>query len=248
MKLPLKSLITYFYSFLASNSDNKGFRALAYHSITNSKSDKDMWSVDRWLFQDHLSFLEENKIEVYSIETLKNKIPDDGIVITFDDGYKNNLEVAAPILSEFKMPFSVFVVVDYLKKSKTEYLDNASLKELSNNPLVSIGSHSKTHAKLKECSRKEIRSEVRDSKSYLEDLLGKEVSAFSYPHGKFNSLVKEEVMKAGYCLGFTSHYDLNRPNQDKLLLNRNEIWNSDDLNNFKRKMEGHWDWLKYRNL
>ena len=248
MELPLKSLITYFYSFLAINSNHKGLRVLGYHSVTNSKSNKDMWSVDRWLFQDHLSFLEENKIEVYSIETLKNKIPDDGIVITFDDGYKNNLEIAAPILNKFKMPFSVFVVSDYLNESKTEYLDKASLKELSDNPLVSIGSHSKTHAKLEECSIKQIRSEVRDSKSYLEDVLGKEVSAFSYPHGRFNSLVRDEVMKAGYSLGFTSHYDLNRPNQDKLILNRNEIWNSDDLNNFKRKIEGHWDWLKYRNL
>ncbi|SVE21719.1 uncharacterized protein METZ01_LOCUS474573, partial [marine metagenome] len=90
--------------------------------------------------------------------------------------------------------------------------------------------------------------EVRDSKSYLEDLLGKEVSAFSYPHGKFNSFIRDEVMKAGYFLGFTSHYDLNHLDQDRLTLNRNEIWNSDNLNNFKKKIDGHWDWLKYRNL
>jgi len=248
MKLPLKSLITYFYSFLANNYNHKGLRALTYHSVTNSKSNKDMWSVDRWLFQDHLTYLQQKKAVVYNIEALKNKIPDNGIVITFDDGYKDNLEIAAPILNKFKMPFSVFVISDYLNESKTEYLDKASLKELSNNPLVSIGSHSKTHAKLEECSIKQIRGEVRDSKSYLEDVLGKEVSAFSYPHGRFNSLVRDEVMEAGYSLGFTSHYDLNRPNQDKLILNRNEIWNSDNLNNFKRKMEGHWDWLKYRNL
>ena len=86
------------------------------------------------------------------------------------------------------------------------------------------------------------------SKLYLEDFLGKEVSAFSYPHGKFNSLVREEVMKAGYILGFTSHYDLNYIDQDKLTLNRNEIWNSDNLNSFKKKLDGHWDWLKYRKL
>ena len=35
-------------------------------------------------------------------------------------------------------------------------------------------------------------------------------------------------------------------NQDKLTLNRNEIWNTDDLNSMKRKMEGDWDWLRFR--
>lgn len=248
MKFSLKSSITYFYSFFIHNSDNNGFRVLAYHSITDSKSYKDMWSVDKELFKDHLSYLQEKKIEVYNIDVLKNKIPDSGIAITFDDGYRNNLEIAAPILNEFEMPFSVFVVVDNLHESKKEYLDKTLLKELSDNPLASIGSHSKTHAKLTECSPEQIRNEVRDSKSYLEDLLGKEVSAFSYPHGKFNSFIRDEVMKAGYFLGFTSHYDLNHLDQDRLTLNRNEIWNSDNLNNFKKKIDGHWDWLKYRNL
>ena len=82
----------------------------------------------------------------------------------------------------------------------------------------------------------------------LEDLLGERVTAFSYPHGKFNSLVKNEVLEAGYSLAFTSHYDINQIGQDKLALNTNEIWNSDNLFCFIKKMKGDWDWLKFRNL
>ena len=127
MKFFLKSLITYFYSLGPYKSEKKGFRALAYHSITNSKPNKDMWSVDKHSFKDHLSYIQEKKITVYDIDVLKNKIPDHGMSINFDDGYRNNLEIAAPFLSEFEMPFSVFVITDNLNESKKEYLDNVLL-------------------------------------------------------------------------------------------------------------------------
>ena len=184
---------------------------------------------------------------MYSLEEIEKDLPADGIVITFDDGYEDNLIVAAPLLYEFEMPFSIFIITDYVKKSNN-YLNEELLKELSNNPLVSIGSHSKSHAKLTNCSLGEVKREIRDSKSYLEDLLGERVTAFSYPHGKFNSLVKNEVLEAGYSLAFTSHYDINQIDQDKLALNTNEIWNSDNLFCFIKKMKGDWDWLKFRNL
>ena len=131
---------------------------------------------------------------------------------------------------------------------KKGFMNPSMLRELSKNPLVTIGSHSKSHIPLTSCNQEELKIEISESKSYLEDLLGEEISMFSYPHGKFNSLVKDAVLKGGYKLAFTSHYDVNHLNQDKLALNRNEIWNTDNLQILKNKIAGDWDWLKYRSL
>ena len=64
---------------------------------------------------------------------------------------------------------------------------------------------------------------------------------FSYPYGDFNAFVRSEVLKAGYKLGFTSHYDVTKKSQDKLKLNLNEIWNTDDLQTLKKKLQGDID-------
>jgi len=231
---------------LKKNGEN-GLRVLLYHSITKEDSSDDIWSLDLNSFSEHLSyFYGKRNINLHQCTDLILKNPKDGIMITFDDGYRNNFEIAAPILFKLKIPFSVFVITDFIRQAKKNYMNESMLKELADHPLVLIGSHSQSHARLTKCNRTELANEISGSKSYLEDLLGREINMFSYPHGDFNSVVRSEVLKAGYQLGFTSHYDINRPNQDKLTLNRNEIWNTDNLNNMKRKMAGHWDWLRYR--
>jgi len=87
---------------------------------------------------------------------------------------------------------------------------------------------------------------VYGSKLFLEDVLGKEINMFSYPHGDFNEEVRDKVQEAGYKLGFTSIFDVNTERQDRLLLKRSDIWNTDNLNIFKQKLYGDWDWLRYR--
>ena len=246
----LKSIITHLYSstILKKNRRN-GLRVLMYHSIKEENTPDDIWSLDLDFFSQHLSYFYGNEnINLYSCTDLFSKRPKDGIMITFDDGYRDNFEIAAPILFKFKIPFSVFVITDFIRQARKNYINESMLKELGSHPLVSIGSHSQSHARLTKCNRKELANEISGSKSYLEDLLGREIDMFSYPHGDFNSVVRSEVLKSGYKLGFTSHYDINRPNQDKLTLNRNEIWNTDDLNSMKRKIRGDWDWLRYKFL
>ena len=78
--------------------------------------------------------------------------------------------------------------------------------------------------------------------------MGKKTELFSYPHGMFDQRVIIQVKKARYKLAFTSHYDVIKPKDDRFTLNRNEIWNTDNLSNLKSKINGDWDWLKYRNL
>lgn len=248
MRFYIKSFITFLYSFYSIVQEKKGLRALKYHSITRNKVNKDLWDLDINSFSDHLYFINEKRFKVYSTSELIHGIPNQGLVITFDDGFRNNFEIAAPLLFELNMPFSIFVVTNFVSESKKGYVNEVMLKEFAEHPLVTIGSHSCSHARLINCSLQDVKSEISDSKHYLEDLLGKEINAFSYPHGLFNETIRQEVINAGYKLSFTSHYDINLVNKDKYTLNTTELWNTDNLSNFKKKIKGDWDWLKYRNL
>jgi peptidoglycan/xylan/chitin deacetylase (PgdA/CDA1 family) len=244
----IKKIITRFYGLLPNFSDPHSLRALLYHSVAKDNSSNNLWSINLENFRLHLECLLASNKNIYSATQLVHSIPKSGFIITFDDGATDNFDFAAPQLIERKMPFTIFVIGKKLKNSSKNYMCKAMLRELSHNPLVTIGSHSFSHVRLDRCSSKELQYEICDSKSYIEDIIGKEISLFSYPFGAYNKLVKSHVKSAGYKLAFTSNFDVNTSSQDKFILNRNEIWNTDDLKFFKQKLNGDWDWLKYRKI
>ena len=69
---------------------------------------------------------------------------------------------------------------------------------------------------------------------------------FSYPFGKYNDRVKKKVKEVGYKLSFSSNFNINKKNEDRYCLSRNEIWNSDSIDIYNQKLLGNWDWMKYR--
>jgi Polysaccharide deacetylase len=68
---------------------------------------------------------------------------------------------------------------------------------------MQFGSHSLTHPSLTELDDCDLRREVFDSKSRLEDMLGNEVSCFAYPYGDLDARVRAAVVEAGYSFAFT---------------------------------------------
>ena len=72
----------------------------------------------------------------------------DGVSVTFDDGYANNLTIAAPILERLNIPFTVFATVDYIQNNNDLYLSKTELKELAGLNCATIGSHCVTHSRL----------------------------------------------------------------------------------------------------
>lgn len=249
----VKKLITYIYKQLNTVKNNQNnFRTLMYHSIVQDEilnTNKNMWELQISLFREQIKYATENKnFKIYKSDELLNKIPKKGLCITFDDGYENNYELASPILIEKNIPFTIFIITDYIKNNKKGYLNESMLKALSNNSLVTIGSHSKNHYDLTKLSEKNLEDQLSYSKLYLEDLIGKEIKSMSYPYGKYNDRVKYKVKKIGYKLAFTSNFNKNFNKQNKINLSRNEIWNTDNIKVFVEKLNGDWDWLKYRNL
>ena len=225
-------------------------RILMYHSIGDTlKNDGYGMTISIESFQKQISMLsKDNSIQIISLNSKNfNSLWNEKngkvkIAITFDDGYKDNLYTVAPILLEYRLPFTVFVTAGCLKKKSKVYLSKEDLQELSDMPGVTIGSHGMTHRQLNKLGDSELSPELSESRLRLEDITGKRIALISYPHGKVNRHVIELAHKSGYIMGFGSRFGANYERTDSMFLRRTEIWASDSEKIFCQKYRGAWDW------
>ncbi len=133
--------------------------------------------------------------------------------ITFDDGYQNNLTHALPVLQRFGFTSTVYAVSQRLGQSnvwdqdmgvpKSALMSEAELKAWAHAG-QEVGSHTRHHVRLLQCSEDEARQEIALSKMELEDLLGQAVTQFCYPYGEFNALHARLAAQAGYVAATTT--------------------------------------------
>jgi peptidoglycan/xylan/chitin deacetylase (PgdA/CDA1 family) len=129
---------------------------------------------------------------------------DKRVLITFDDGLATVYNNAIPLLEEFNFKSTIFCVTEFIGKcsswdvyKETPHLSVAEIRKISDLG-HEIGSHSQTHANLPYLSQNDLTSELRGSKKYLEDIIGKEVKSISFPHGCWNKRVWGTALELGY--------------------------------------------------
>lgn len=122
------------------------------------------------------------------------------VAITFDDGLSDVYYIAYPFLKEHGIPFTIFVVNDFLDTEG--YITTDQLKEMSNDSLVTIGAHGISHVVLTKLASEQKWIEIYESKIKLEELLNKQIHFFAYSHGQYDAESLEMVEKAGYKAAF----------------------------------------------
>jgi peptidoglycan/xylan/chitin deacetylase (PgdA/CDA1 family) len=140
-------------------------------------------------------------------------LPPRPVVITFDDGFRDCLRHAAPVLHEAGLRATMYVVAGLLGKT-SRWLAPEGLTHL---PLISSAeareleqagiecqSHSLSHPRLAELDTADITRELSLSRSVLEDELGHPVRHLAYPHGSYDARVQAEAREAGYLTGCTT--------------------------------------------
>lgn len=129
-----------------------------------------------------------------------------GVVITFDDGWNGAVECAAPALAERGMAAFFFVTTDFVGR---RFFASADALRRLDPSLFTIGSHGVTHRMLSTLSSADIRAELADSRSRLEDLLGRPVTCLSVPGGATDRRVLDIATAVGYEDVFTSALAMN---------------------------------------
>ena len=169
----------------------------------------------------------------------RQPLPDGAVLITFDDGYRDNLENAAPVLKKYGYPAVQFVPIAYVGDSQPlpheKYLsahgvfnptvDWDEIRELERHG-VRIESHGISHRPLAELEIDEAAREIAISKLKLEERLGRPVRAFSYVKGSeadYKPVHPSLVRQAGYDLAFTAVSGANSPSSDPLQLRRYNV-------------------------
>jgi peptidoglycan/xylan/chitin deacetylase (PgdA/CDA1 family) len=216
-----------------------------YHAIGTPVPDdtRSLYNVEPALFREQmeiLSGLGPGRVVPLSL------LPSDGIAVTFDDGFRDNLDVASPILARLGIPFTVFVTPGFIESGDPIYLSVNGLRDLATVPGVAIGAHGYTHRRLGECNAHQLRDELINSRKWIEDVLGRPVTTMSYPHGSENSKVRKAVSESGYTIAASSHAGINLPAADPLSLARTDIWAGDGASSFRAKIRGDWDWMACR--
>jgi len=219
-------------------------RVLMYHSISqHTQSDKDVYSLSQQDFAQHVELLHELRTTENSKIVKLDSTDRSGITITFDDGYRDTLTIAAQTLAEKKLPFTVFVSSANITSGDSKYLNRQELIELSNISGATIGSHGHAHTHLAKMSSQDVTRDLKHSKDWLEQIVQKPVTTLSYPHGSYNSDVVRIASELGFEFAATSKWGVFEVGTKKLEIPRIDIWSQDSRKVLQQKLLGQWEWI-----
>jgi len=181
------------------------------------------------------------------------------VALTVDDGYEDFITVAYPILSELRLPATLFVPTGHIggrndwEEPPRACLRVASAAELGwlDPALVTLGSHSVHHRALRGAAPAALDSEVRQSKMDLEAITGIPVTLFSHPFGDRKSYSAETIRAlhaAGFVGAVTSRWGTYSSPRELLALPRISFSESDSRDDVRTKLAGDWDWITARQL
>jgi peptidoglycan/xylan/chitin deacetylase (PgdA/CDA1 family) len=185
---------------------------LLYHSVcTDPAPLMREWSTTPARFRDHLAMFRREGFEALTVSDyaarLRSSSPqlDQVVVITFDDGFADFEESAAPALVEAGMPSTLYISTAYVGETSSwlgpdgeqKMLTWAAITELPSFG-VEIGAHAHHHVALDEIDRAVAQVEIVQSKNMLEHALGTPIESFAYPHGYHGRAVQQMVHLAGF--------------------------------------------------
>jgi len=170
------------------------------------------------------------------------------LYITFDDAYQHLLNVLPPLMERFRFRPLVFVPTSLIGRSNRwdyshalqpmPHLNRASIRQLAELG-VRFGSHGHSHSDLTAVDPDRLNNELLFSKATLEDLLGRKVTAVSYPFGRCNEAVLRKAAETGYEDGYTMRFPA--PGDHRLAQGRVAIYGYDTPLTVQLKLgDGPW--------
>jgi peptidoglycan/xylan/chitin deacetylase (PgdA/CDA1 family) len=226
-------------------ADTSNCIVLYYHSVRNE---------DQHKFAKQMELLLKYTTPIRADEITHKSSGNTYSVVTFDDALTSILYNATPELIKRKIPFIVFVPVDYLGKvpdwdtsttsiQQKEYVMSADqLKQLPRD-LATIGSHTLSHSNLLKITKGIAKYEIQESKDQLETILENRVELFSFPFGIYDEELIHMVIEAGYEKIFTIQPELSKMTNNSKVFGRVIASPKDWEIEYSLKIQGAYGWL-----
>jgi peptidoglycan/xylan/chitin deacetylase (PgdA/CDA1 family) len=215
---------------------------LLYHSVAAAgRGDDDPWQVRAADFAADMDAVAATGRQPMTASGLADWLrrPDrEGrpVLVTFDDGFGDYADVARPVLAERGIPATVFVTTGWLDRPRM--LARSVLPSLVDEGSVEIGAHSVSHPHLDTLGAERAGYEIRASREALEDVLGRPVRAFAYPHGSHRDTTRRLVHAAGFTTAHAVKNALSHDADDVLALGRYTVRSATSRTEVRRFLTG----------
>ena len=176
-------------------------------------------------------------------------LPRRPVMITFDDGFRECVDEALPVLRSHGFG-AVFYLVAGLMGGTSRWLvpligaefplvDWETARELERAGFR-CAAHSMTHPRLTDLDPDACRTELREPRQLLEEHLGRPEHHLAYPHGAWDEQVRALAEEAGYRTACSVRIGLSGPGDDALALHRVPVNGTDTLPDFVARLRtGH---------
>ena len=236
---------------------------IMYHRVINNAENEGVYGTYIYedMFKKHLQYLKDKNYTVITFKDLdkigwRNRFEKGKkyIILTFDDGYKDNYDLAFPILKEFNFKATIFLMgsltynewdVKAGGERKFSLMSVEMIKEMQDYG-IEFGAHTFNHPKINTLSNEEIAHQIVDVKKPLEEKIGKEIITFAYPYGILNDYAKEMAKKAGYTFALATDSGSVCLSDDLYQIRRIAIFPNTNLFSFKRKVAGNYNFIKIK--
>ncbi|AIW12739.1 polysaccharide deacetylase family protein [Vibrio tubiashii] len=233
---------------------------IMYHRFIKNDSEKGVHGtylhVD--MLEKHFKLIKKMGFETITFEDLAEKglisrleYGKRYIIITVDDGYRDNYDLLLPLLQKYNFKAVVYAVTgETFNRWDVEVKDNPEkavslmnaneLKALSESGHIEIGGHTISHPHLNTLSPEKQEAEIKKNKEELENLLGKPLTSFAYPYGSLDSDSKRITEKLGYQFAVATNSGPLATHQDLYQIRRIAIFPRTDVLGLWRKVRGHY--------
>src|SRR5213592_2427699 len=227
----------------ADGNGNRSLRVLMYHKVNDLPENPLTMPVS--VFDEQMDQVRELGYTVVGLDAVLAHyaggvpLPPKAVLITFDDGYHDNLDNAAEVLTKYGYPAVLFVPIGYLDdRQPLPHEERLAAQGILNRTIdweemvdleragIRIESHGISHRPLADLELDEAAREIALSKLRLEERLERPVRAFSYVKGSeahYKPVHLSLVRQAGYDVAFTAVSGSNSPTTDPLQLRRYNI-------------------------
>ncbi len=212
---------------------------LMYHYISTLPADADKYrinlSVEPAMFRQHLQYLKDNGYTAVSLYDLDNALmygtplPQKPVILTFDDGYSDHYVTAFPLLKEFGMTGTFFIITDTADHSSVGYMTWEQISEMAAAGM-SMESHTKTHADLRGRSYDFLVYEILGSLESVSAHTGRTGRMFCYPIGHYDDQTLAVLGATDVLRAVTTEFGVWHTSDNHLEMPRVRISNDTGVN------------------